>query len=73
MMKKVFIPFLSTLLFICPTSQLEVGINCIAIVCEVTEGKCSYRSDLELKVTLADNCSKIYQSIYKMISKYRIR
>ena len=60
MMKKTFIPFLSTLLFINPTSQLEVGTNCLAITCEVMEGKCCDRSDMELKVTLADNCSKIY-------------
>lgn len=38
------------------TSQLEVGTNCLAITCEVMEGKCCDRSDLELKVTLADNC-----------------
>jgi hypothetical protein len=60
MMKKTIIPFLSTLLFINPTSQLEVGTNCLAITCEVMEGKCCDRSDMELKVTLADNCSKIY-------------
>lgn len=38
------------------TSQLEVGTNCLSITCEVMEGKCCDRSDLELKVTLADNC-----------------
>lgn len=59
MMKKAIIPFLSSLLFIKQTSQLEVGTNCIAIACEVMEGKCCDRSDMELKVTLADNCSKI--------------
>lgn len=37
---------------------LEVGTNCLAITCESMEGKCCDRSDLELKVTLADNCSK---------------
>jgi hypothetical protein len=37
-------------------SALEVGTNCIAVTCEVMEGKCCDRSDLELKITLADNC-----------------
>lgn len=37
---------------------LEVGTNCIAITCETTEGFCCQRSDLELKLTLVDNCSK---------------
>ena len=58
-MKKVIIPLLSSLLFINLTSQLEVGKNCMAITCEVMEGKCCDRSDMELKVVLADNCSKI--------------
>ena len=40
------------------TSALEVGTNCIAVACEVMEGKCCDRSDLELKIVLADNCGK---------------
>ncbi len=40
------------------TSALEVGTNCIAVACEVMEGKCCDRSDLELKIILADNCGK---------------
>ena len=40
------------------TYGLEVGTNCIAVACEVMEGKCCDRSDLELKIVLADNCGK---------------
>lgn len=59
MLKSAFVPILSIILFNTPSSSLEVGTNCIAITCEIMEGKCCDRSDMELKVTLADNCSKI--------------
>ncbi len=42
------------------SGALEVGTNCLAITCESMEGKCCDRSDLELKVTLSDNCSKCW-------------
>lgn len=58
MMKKALLPVLSIFLFSLPSKQLEVGTNCVAITCEVMEGKCCDRSLMELKVTLADNCSK---------------
>lgn len=38
---------------------LEVGGNCLAVSCEPLEGKCCERSDLELKLTLADNCRRM--------------
>jgi len=50
--------FLLGILTLTQISALEVGTNCIAVVCEVMEGKCCDRSDLELKITLADNCGK---------------
>jgi len=40
-------------------SSLEVGGNCLQILCEKLEGKCVERSDLELKVVLDDNCRRL--------------
>ncbi len=36
----------------------EQGTNCIAVTCEVMEGKCCDKSSLELKITLAANCGR---------------
>lgn len=56
-MKRIGIA-LAALFLVREAKGLEVGTNCLAITCESMEGKCCDRSDLELKVTLADNCSK---------------
>ena len=45
-------------------NSLEVGTNCLGVTCEIMEGKCCDRSDLELKVTLADNCCMYTQSYF---------
>ena len=40
-------------------STIEVYGNCLQILCEKLEGKCVERSDLELKITLDDNCKRL--------------
>ena len=54
-----FIPVLILVISTTRVSSLEVGGNCLQILCEKLEGKCVERSDLELKVTLDDNCKRL--------------